>query len=78
MHVSGEEIREDYKLANIFNLYFTNCTKNLNISDWELITKKEVESKFDEHPSILIIHHQNFNKSFDLDYVSEEKVYKHW
>ena len=68
----GHEIRDDFTIANVFNDYFINCTKLLDIPKWKPIPNTKPESKFDVHPSIINILEREFGKSFNFEIVNKQ------
>ena len=68
-------ISEKHKVANIFNKYFANITKTLNIPEWKLrkgLTFQHLDiilDKFSSHPSVIQIKEKTNKDVFSFHYV---------
>ena len=74
-------ISDDCEIANVFNYYFTNVTKSLNIYKWPTDITASASAitavrKYQSHPSILTIKERHQNESFSFRHVLPEEVKK--
>ena len=72
-------ISDDCEIANTFNDYYTNVTKSLNIFTWPSdktgpMSVNAAISKYESHPSILMIKERHKHKSFSFTHVLPEDV----
>ena len=80
--VEDEEIiSNDEQIATIFNEYFTNITKSLDVyestsANIENKTLSGAISKYKLHPSVLLIKENNHAQPFNFSYVMPEDVQK--
>ena len=80
---NGLVVTEDEKVANIFNEYFTNITKTLDIPSWNHPNIYEQDPitcavlKYRSHPSIIAIKQSYSSAIFNFENVSPEIVHKH-
>ena len=77
-------VNDEDQVANIFNIYFVNIVKSLNLPQWTLQSdiKQRYNNlgsfidKYKNHPSILFINEKfkDANRSFSFEYATEEEV----
>ena len=73
---NGLLITDEQRIADQFNLFFTNITSTLNIKSWQ--SGQSGGSEFSTHPSILKIREQykNDNNEFNFQHVEPETINK--
>ena len=75
-------ISEKHKVANIFNKYFVNITKTLNIPEWKLqkgLTFQNLDiilDTFSSHPSVIQITEKTNKDVFSFRHVLPWKTYR--
>lgn len=80
---NNNTIRDEGKIADIFNSFFVNITDSLNITPWEtwqpLIYKdilEQIRVKFQNHPSVIAILTQGIKKnSFSFSDVTNDEIF---
>ena len=81
---NGRMINDEDQVANIFNIYFVNIVKSLNLPQWTLQSDIKLGNnnfgnfvdKYKNHPSIIFINEKfkDANRSFSFEYATEEEV----